>query len=258
VRQRLLLASGVAFVLSAGSPLAAPIDTPPPLWTGCYAGLNAGWSWGNGDQVNTTTAATPIDNEGASLASLIAHTDANGVIGGGQFGCNYQWGPNFVFGIETDLQGAGINGEAHAIGSNGFLTATTSTTTNLYMLGTIRGRVGFPVSPNLLAYGTGGLAFGGVEADIYQTLTINNTPFFANSGHSHDLLAGWAAGGGLEWFATPNWSFKGEILYYDLGHSTYIPVSLPSTIQSATQIHSEGFILRAGVNFHFESGNPPY
>ena len=37
--------------------------------------------------------------------------NTNGVLGGGQIGCNYQFAPNWVVGIEGDGEATGIKGD---------------------------------------------------------------------------------------------------------------------------------------------------
>jgi outer membrane immunogenic protein len=252
MKTHLLSATAVALVLSAGSALGAdlsvrkaPIYTPPPppMWSGFYAGLNAGWAWGNNDEVSTTL----IDHEGASLSSLsaasggtfVTNVPTDGFMAGVQVGYNYLIGPNFLVGIEADLQEADVGGKT-------WVTSTTWITKDTDWLGTVRGRIGFLVDPSLLVYATGGVAFGGVEATVFNAGSI---------GRHHDTLTGWTAGGGLEWLWTPNVSVKGEFLYYDLGSATFTTNHPFSS--SVTEIHYDGFIVRGGINFHFNWGSPP-
>ena len=51
-----------------------------------------------------------LKRRGISLPS--ATGDTKGVLGGGQVGCNYQFAPNWVIGIEGDGEAAGIKGDA--------------------------------------------------------------------------------------------------------------------------------------------------
>ena len=55
MKKILFAVSAVALALSAGSAMAADLPSykappvyipPPPMWTGFYAGLNAGYGWG--------------------------------------------------------------------------------------------------------------------------------------------------------------------------------------------------------------------
>ena len=70
--------------------------------------------------------------------------------------------------------------------------------TNVNWFGTLRGRLGYAFN-NVLVYGTGGLAYGGVNFRIENSRLTR-------------LAAqhGWTAGGGVEYMFTPNWSGKIE------------------------------------------------
>jgi outer membrane immunogenic protein len=249
-KKHLLTAAAViALALPAGSALAADLapvfkapPPPPPMWTGFYAGLNLGWAWGRNDEV-----ACPIDNEGGSHACFTSPTSTDpsgvisiarfssshpsGVIGGGQFGYNYQLDSNWVLGFEADIQGANIEGSF----TDRFATPSTFTERTDW-LATVRGRVGYLFTPNLLVYGTAGLAYGGVEA------TASNV-FGTSIAHFEGSRTGWTAGGGVEWLVTRNLSVKGEALYYDLGSVSVFP---------GWDVKFDGVILRAGLNFHFD------
>src|ERR1700730_9657035 len=91
-----------------------PVMPPAFSWTGCYIGGHVGGGWGR-DTVSipnpalTTGAAIP---PGFSFPSVTGNT--SGVLGGGQVGCNYQFAPNWVIGIEGEGSGTGINGDVTA------------------------------------------------------------------------------------------------------------------------------------------------
>ena len=143
-------AVAIALALSAGSALAADLPSrkeapvyvpppPPPLWTGFYAGLNAGYGWGATSNAGTVSLplldgvaaqanaldplrqlpGTGLINGSTALAnSGIANVNENGFIGGGQIGYNYQWSPNFVVGLEADFQGSTISGSGSYAGAS--------------------------------------------------------------------------------------------------------------------------------------------
>jgi outer membrane immunogenic protein len=295
--RRILLASAGAMAL-AGTAVAAdlPYKAPPPVyvppppvltWTGLYIGLNAGYQWANNKNVDTFTAnlfGNPTLINGpvygvasAQLATFSLAPSNNGFIGGGQVGYNYQFANSFVTGLEADFQGVASNNsratlftQANVIGSPvEFLQQTASVTRKLDWLGTVRGRLGFLITPTLLVYGTGGLAYGEVRAStsIVQAITAAPgvpNPWASFGGLSH-ALAGWTAGGGLEWMFYPNWSLKAEYLYYDLGRVTYqlsplvsfnaagIPFTGGAPF-STTRLN--GNIVRGGINYHFNWGYP--
>ncbi|MFM8858901.1 MAG: outer membrane protein, partial [Methylocystis sp.] len=135
---------------------------------------------------------------------------------------------------------------------------------------------GYLITPTLLAYGTGGLAYGGAYANIYsnglmlgyQAGTLRSTQQFSGQGRSSDTLIGYSAGGGFEWMTSANWSLKAEALYYNLGNmnvstSSYSPstyyasgvTKVPSSGQISTagntSLGFQGLIARAGINYHF-------
>jgi outer membrane immunogenic protein len=122
------------------------------------------------------------------------------------------------------------------------------------------------ITPSLLVYGTGGLAYGGVNfgASVFQVLTAFPAvgPGISSTAFS-DTRVGWTAGGGVEWMFMPNWSAKVEYLYYDLGNVTppgsvfvYPVVANPIGVNGATT-RFDGHIVRAGVNYHFNWGAAP-
>lgn len=380
-----------------------------------------------------------IPGSTATASSGNSKVNPFGFVAGGQIGFNYQvGGSRVVLGIEADLDGAGINGTGTYIGHSSDTFAAqqltfnrTASSTNyaealsaawsnpvftrsatgtdrisgrVNWLGTVRGRIGYLVTPDLLLYATGGLAYGGVKSsgdysldinyglsadsfalgyvqavgpnatalanatattgnasvitsggtwdgtnqtsitvtagatgappaqgstllDAHQTATPGGTntasPYENNtsgataaglytstvSNHltttfvhattnpssiagtthaqgsagtsSSQSRMGVTIGGGAEWRFLPNWSLKGEALYYDLGTQTIVGPALTSapnfvtamalstgvpatdtkianfagtqnvTNRTVTKVHFQGVVLRTGINYHF-------
>jgi outer membrane immunogenic protein len=67
-------------------------------------------------------------------------------------------------------------------------------------------------SPNVLLYGTAGVAYGQVK----DTATIT-APGGSVTGTFKDVKAGWTAGAGVEGTIGGGWTAKLEYLYIDLG-----------------------------------------
>ena len=291
--------TALALVLTAGTALAAdlprykappPPPPPPPLWTGFYVGVNAGGTWANSNSVYVTNWPFAGAFGISSLlynGSLSANNGA-GFIGGGQIGYNWQfYNGRLVAGIEADIQGiagsrGGGNSWAAARGTiidttndNNIVPFTLLSNVNvrrsLDYIGTVRGRLGWLFTPTLLVYGTGGLAYGGVNVSLnnFQAIVVGAAfqgnpagtfiPVSAGTGSFSDTRVGWTAGGGIEWMFWPNWSAKAEYLYYDLGTVTGSAVNvsfLASTFASVSQFSTRfnGNIVRAGVNYHFNWG----
>jgi outer membrane immunogenic protein len=264
----------------------APVS-PAPLWTGFYAGLNVGYGFGGDEYVQnsgspggflTTTANATIGNAILSTNNTGGVVSSSGVIAGGQVGYNRQVTPQFVFGVEADIQGSGLNGSGTLSGvglrqinstTNLGYVLSTRITENLSSIGTARGRVGYLVAPTVMIYGTAGLAYG--EKNLTATpsrVTFQVSPTYVygssyasifSQGSASNFAAGWTAGGGAEWMVAPNWSVKGEALYYNLGglsasNEEYrVDSSTPYAASVLnTQVKFEGIIARAGVNYHFD------
>jgi outer membrane immunogenic protein len=147
-------------------------------------------------------------------------------------------------------------------------TITGAVNQRLEWLATARLRAGFLATPALLIYGTGGAAFGGTRTTGF--LTANNdlaggTAVSSNGfANGTNTRVGWTAGGGLEWMFLPNWSLKGEALYYDLGTfntqfssvaivSTAVPGAVTGSALTTFSHRERGIIARGGLNYHFGS-----
>ena len=300
--RRIFLASASALAL-AGTALAADLPThapppvflpPPPMWTGFYIGVNAGYDWSASNSANVASAvafnnAAVLSPTGLTYAPAAAlgatrsvPVKSNGFIGGGQIGYNYQFATSWLVGIEADIQGlAGSNSSTGVLSvvprASPPAPAGLTAATNLFVsksidyLGTVRGRFGYLLTPTLLIYGDGGLAYGGIKsatgifsAEVPNTGTTNAF----GVGRASTTRVGWTAGGGAEWMFLPNWSAKIEYAYYDLGNVTYRdgplvanlggpagPVAFINT--AATRVHFNGNVVRAGINYHFNWGGAP-
>ena len=139
-----LVGSAVAVMpaLADGGPTPSRSDQAsyPPIWRGAYVGLHLG--------------------HGES-------GPADGFVGGGQIGHNWQSGP-IVYGLEADVSFADIS-----VGN-----------ASIDWMATARGRLGYLLLPNLLAYGTvgfgfasgsasfGGFSANGTESDIVYGLGL--------------------------------------------------------------------------------------
>jgi outer membrane immunogenic protein len=260
----------------------APYTKAPPLvtgniWSGWYAGLNAGYVDGsrivNTDAVVVATSSfPPTAATMAAGATNQLSTGHGGFLGGAQFGYNYVYSPMILAGLEADIQGSSLRGSASASSINRIALfsssfATTITTSRaLDYLGTIRGRLGVTVTPGLLLYATGGLAYGGVKSSTsinQSAVTGVPPPPTATFGAFSDTRAGYAVGAGGEWMFMSKWSAKLEYLYYDLGSANYGtgisannvgPTTLPgfgiAAIATSTRVHFNGNIVRVGLNYH--------
>lgn len=150
--------------------------------------------------------------------------------------------------------------------STGQRPSNISVNTAVDYLGTVRGRLGFLVTPTLLIYGDGGFAYGGVHegVDIASTFPPTGLGLSPAFGSVTNTRTGWTAGGGLEWLFSPNWSLKAEYLYYDLGRVTFGVGGLTQfterpalfTDLPVASTRFNGHIVRVGLNYHFDWWGP--
>jgi opacity protein-like surface antigen len=198
--------------VKAPPPPPAPVYNWTGWYAGFNFG--AGFGTSNNATTTSTSVADglaqffPGTTPSGSLAganSGVAGLNQSGPIGGVQIGYNFQLNQLFVFGFEADIQGAAITGsgdntgtatESFAGTSSFFKSVTTANsaeavaasftnaaittsgsdlvTADLNWLGTARVRAGYLITPNLLLYATGGLAYGGVSASASDTLNFGN------------------------------------------------------------------------------------
>lgn len=205
MKRALLAATAVAAM--AGAALAADLPRGPvPYYSTTPAATGFSWArWYVGGNVGYEWAKVP-----GSLGN------PKGVAGGLQGGYNWQWG-QFVLGGETDLQLTGADD-----------TFAPWKFSNPWF-GTLRARAGYAMN-NVLFYGTLGVAYGDIKAEM------------AGTSETHTSF-GWAGGAGMEVGLTPNWSAKVEYLYMDLGNRTFAVTGSDLALRAN--------LLRFGVNYHF-------
>jgi outer membrane immunogenic protein len=236
----LALGSASAFAADLGERMyaKAPVAAPVANWSGLYIGGNVGYGWGNG---HTDIANVPA----ADFLPFTVDNQPKGVIGGAQVGYNWQMG-SFLAGVETDIQGSGIKGR--------FSDLFSPTDQQLSWFGTFRGRLGFVVAPELLLYGTGGLAYGDASGAGNVIFRLpGNTIVAQFPGGFSGTRTGWSAGGGAEWMFARNWSAKAEYLHVDLGNA-FRSISEGSAVVGGVinyNWHNQFDIVRLGVNYHF-------
>jgi outer membrane immunogenic protein len=241
--KKLMLASAALASLSIPA-LAADLAVKAPVlpsftWTSCFLGAHAGGSWGRKD----ITDPVALVEENAFLTPATGVTtgqvNPSGAVIGGQFGCDYQFAPNWVAGVEGSASGATMKGSTTVdlvdVGDTARVTARTD------FLGSVTGRLGYAVD-RWLYYVKGGAAWAG---DKY-TVVGNGFGF-----EGLDTRSGWTVGAGIEWAFSRNWSARLEYDYYGLGTRTIqmtdsingfgpAPIDVKQSVQT----------MKLGVNFH--------
>jgi outer membrane immunogenic protein len=227
-----LVASGLGApaAFAAERPVPAPAYAPPPppayTWSGCYVGANAGTLSGSSQH---------FDAAGNALTNSF---DLSGFIGGGQLGCNWQWGA-WVFGIEGDGSAVNKSGQGFELARPTWISETQER-----WFVTARGRLGLTnfwwFGDKTLVYVTGGGAWAKIDASEWNTVN----PILTGRQES-TTRSGWTAGGGIEYALGYGWSVKSEFLYADFG--TYNT----SSLDRSRQVKVKDYIWRAGMNYKF-------
>lgn len=291
-----LLAScgGVAFAADLPNTKAPPnflAPAPVSSWTGFYAGVNVGYGFSadprdNGEQTyyaNTSGDDSGTENHGPGGPSWNTPTSLSGVLGGGQIGYNLQVSPFMVAGLEADFQGSGLSGSSSSFDSTHMtllpfpvggpnewpVAGTADVSQHVNWFGTVRGRLGWLATPDLLAYATAGLAYGQVRQNFSYVGGFLADPALGFMGShwngdasSSSIRVGWTAGAGIEWKVPgwQNWSVKAEYLYTDLGSDT-VNLEAPAfrnsngtggrTVHATNSVDARWHTVRVGLNYHF-------
>jgi opacity protein-like surface antigen len=234
-------AAAVGYPAAGGYP-AMPVKAPraapvPWSWSGFYIGAHAGYGWGR--DPFTDPIATGL---------VLTDINSNGFVGGFQAGGNWQWGA-WVGGLEIDLSGTDVKKtNTGTVVFPGGDTETHSRTDKFDLLGSARTRIGFLPWPNLLVYGTGGLAWTRLVQTDVDTAVFGGTPS-SNTNATPTWRFGWVAGVGVEsrlW--ETNWLARLEYLHYDFGDSGS---SFNGDGTGTTSSNLTVDVIRAGLSYKF-------
>src|SRR5215211_2376469 len=206
------------------APIAAPFSGLN--WNGFYVGVGLGGRWTDTDWTTTCLApvagvcAAPDAFGGRSGIDNPAAFNTSGFRVSGYVGYNWQIA-NWVLGIEGDFAYGdnqktltGIPG-THLLD----LTATDFASIRDRWDASIRGRLGFLVTPQALFYVTGGATW--LDKEVTAACFA---PSFAAGGwcalppHAESVsktLFGWTIGGGIDWMFLPAWVARAEYRYSD-------------------------------------------
>jgi outer membrane immunogenic protein len=256
LKRRLLAGVGLVSLMAAGSASAAdlaPVLKAPPApvwsWSGLYLGAHAGYGWGHDPFTDTFFAGK------APLLGI----NSKGGVWGFHAGANWQEGA-VVGGIEIDISGTRIKGISSVTSSQTIDTTTATTTATqtdkFDWLGSARARLGYLVVPNVLVYGTGGLAWTRfVQTQDSTVLVTDPTPppmtlTIAATQSTPSWRFGFAVGAGVEarlW--DTNWLGRVEYLHYDFGDSgNFASTDGPGFTSGRLTVD----VVRAGLSYKFD------
>lgn len=203
------------------APVAAPViyEASGFDWSGFYAGLVGGYSWGT---VETTEVPPP---------NPTWKVNPNGAMLGVTAGVNAQF-DQFVLGAEGEIMWAGITDTRPD--PRVPLNSTISTKSDWQ--GALKLRAGVAID-RILVYAHGGLAFADLKSTVSPDYSYNT------------VRTGFTIGAGVETAVTDQISVKAEYAYTDFGtwNGTYTGTPGTFDVEQKYAAHS----IKAGINFHF-------
>jgi outer membrane immunogenic protein len=261
MRNVFAMAVSPALILTAGVASAQSTTS----WDGFYLGASLG---GENTKVCSSSALAGMNIDSAT--STFAHCSSGGLVGGLQFGENFQF-KRLVLGIGADL----VFSEAKSDNSTLQFMGAAPPPGTYSLSGKLSPR-DFAIIGGRIGYG-GGLLFPYVRAGAVvsgsqsSTLTYipagTTTPAASFDGGKNFNSTGWAAGAGTEIGLNGAWSISAEYLHMSLGKgsnsvatcagvagacSAFAGVSLDTTHNTFT-----ANVIRIGINYWFNYWDRP-
>jgi outer membrane immunogenic protein len=212
-------------------------------WSGCYLGGHVGGAWQRKDATDPVLLVQDgILGAGNTVGTTTARLNSNGVVYGGQIGCDYQFAPSWVVGVEGAVSAGALRGSTVVpLPANPGDTALITVRTDF--IPTLTARLGYAVD-HWLFYGKGGVAWTNDKYSVTGVFT--GTPFDAEG---LGMRTGWTAGAGVEWAFMNDWSARLEYDYYDFGRSNVLMSDAANGFASIVTYRQSAQMVKLGLNF---------
>jgi outer membrane immunogenic protein len=258
MRKLLFVQAAALAVIMAAPAFAAdmPAKAAAPFaerfnWTSCYLGGHVGGGFGHKDMtdpVQLVQDQAPFAGPGATTGITTVSPAPSGAVIGGQIGCDYQFAPSWVVGIEGAVSASTMK-NTRSVGlplgnpDTAFVKASTD------FLPSVTMRLGYAID-NVLLYAKGGVALAGDKYDV--TGSFAGTPF---SFEGLDNRLGWTVGGGVDWAFSHHWSANLEYDYYQFGHGNILMSDPINTFAGFVNVRQNVQVVKVGLNFHVWGGS---
>lgn len=241
-------------VYEGGSSKDGPV-VRPAVWSGWSIGIAGGPDWQRSDWnttgltlppsapilVNADTASTSFDHRGARVGLFLGHAWQHG---------------QFVFGVEGDIGRSNAGDWKHGIPGTGtpgeLAAATDSASIHSGYDGSLRLRAGMLMTPSLLVYATGGLAFQEVKV---AASCPNEFPSWCIAGDKFEeaskVRMGWTAGLGYELAFAGNWFTRGEYRYTSIASFDHTFFAATPVDAVTVEIEPSSHRLTFGLGYRF-------
>jgi outer membrane immunogenic protein len=274
-----MAAAPAAFAADMAARTPVYAKAPAPIindWTGFYlgAGVGARSSQVDGDvsQDSFNNLSNFTGNDRCAPGSFFPSCSGESLNNTGfrispYLGYNYQFATQWLAGVEGDVgfgsKTATLAGAFYPNTGISNFDGRDSFAVKTGWDASLRGRLGFLVTPSFLVYGTGGAAWQHIDAT--STCSMGSNSF---SACEPGLLApsvitdsatrlGWTVGAGIETMLWQNWIVRGEYRYADFGTITNTdtrtcvrcllsPVAITDTLRLRTQTATFGIAYKFG------------
>jgi len=269
-----VLAASAMGASAADMDVKAPVYRAPEAavstWTGFYVGASLGGEQANANWATTSIGVAapgfvipPPTVDGSSPRSF--HPSSGRF--GGFAGYDHQFAPQWVAGIVLDA--AYFNSTATTVGVPGCTftcilgvpgPGADVSSVKARWDADVRGRLGYLVTPNVLLYGTGGIAFQNFSnsATCQTSLTdpvCGPTPIPGSATATNSSTrTGWTAGVGIDAKIFGNWMLRAEYRYSDFGtwsNSLVLVSPGVSAVTVATNLKLNTQIGMIGIAYRF-------
>jgi outer membrane immunogenic protein len=250
--RKMLFATAAALAgIMAGPVVAAdmPLKAATPFaerfnWTSCYLGGHLGGGFAHKDITDPVQLVQDsFLGAGSTVGVTTVSPSPNGVVIGGQIGCDYQFASSFVIGVEGAASGSTMkNSRMVGLPLGNPDTALVRASTDF--LPSLTARVGYAFD-NVLLYAKGGAALAGDRFNV--TGSFVGAPF---AFEGLDNRFGWTVGGGVDWAFSHHWSMNVEYDYYQFGHGGILMSDGINGFAGIVDVKQTVQVVKVGLNFH--------
>jgi outer membrane immunogenic protein len=250
--RKMLFATAAALAgIMAGPVVAAdmPLKAATPFaerfnWTSCYLGGHLGGGFAHKDITDPVQLVQDsFLGAGSTVGVTTVSPSPNGVVIGGQIGCDYQFASSFVIGVEGAASGSTMkNSRMVGLPLGNPDTALVRASTDF--LPSLTARVGYAFD-NVLLYAKGGAALAGDRFNV--TGSFVGAPF---AFEGLDNRFGWTVGGGVDWAFSHHWSMNVEYDYYQFGHGGILMSDGINGFAGIVDVKQTVQVVKVGFNFH--------
>ncbi|QKE65229.1 porin family protein [Aquipseudomonas campi] len=215
--------------------LLAPLPTLAAGFEGGYVGLYSGYAWAEDEG----TSYSQFNNQKTGWTQETNPMGAQiGVLGGYNWPLQHNW----LVGVEADYEGRIDGADSDYQEFNGVTDTNYRNTSEIKSSGSLRGRLGYLPTPDLLLFATAGYAYASVEREW------EDNQFLGRSESQTNGQAGWTVGAGAEYLLNDAFSARLEYRYADFGTQEGIDVDMWSEEYKQRLTEQS---LRLGAAYHF-------